>query len=216
MECRGSVTLTLNFGSCFAPASFGRGRPFSIYFALAFFSWDEKFSWTTLSLTWILRTLDTLISMSRSRKYTGTILRYIRTLILWPPSQNWSFLEWDAVKLWLSADSSKPLRLQLNLVLSFLHKDAVLERVGGEVDSTRRNFGREGALPVREALPEAVLQRLVHGLNISKLRLRGEVVGLHNRGRKRQLPFWLLTSGTLPSIGASALPSWPRGLPCNN
>ena len=36
--CRGSVALTLNFGSYFAPASFGLGRPFSIHLALAFFS----------------------------------------------------------------------------------------------------------------------------------------------------------------------------------
>ena len=59
-------------------------------------------------------------------------------------------------------------------------------------------------------------QGLVHGLNISRLRLRGEVVGLDNGGRKRQLPFWLLASGTLPYTGASAFPSWPRGLPGNN
>ena len=49
--CRGTVALTLNFGSCFAPASFGQGRPFSIHLALEFFSWDLKFSVTTLSLT---------------------------------------------------------------------------------------------------------------------------------------------------------------------
>ena len=84
------------------------------------------------------------------------------------------------------------------------------------MDSIRGNFGRERVLPVREALPEAVFQGLVHGLNISLLRLRCEVVGLDNRGRKRQLPFWLLASGTLPSTGACALPLWPRGLPCNS
>ena len=84
------------------------------------------------------------------------------------------------------------------------------------MDSIRGNFGREGVLPVREALPEAVLQGLVHGLNISRLRLRSEVVGLDNRSRKRQLPFLLLASKTLPSTGASAFPLWPRGLPCNS
>ena len=66
--CIGTIALTLNFGSCFAPASFGCGRPFSIHFALAFFSCDQKFSMMTLSLTWILRALDTLISMSGSRE----------------------------------------------------------------------------------------------------------------------------------------------------
>ena len=66
--CIGTVALTLNFGSCFAPASFGRGCPLSIHFALAFLSYDQKFSLTTLSLTWILRALDTLISMSGSRE----------------------------------------------------------------------------------------------------------------------------------------------------
>ena len=72
--CRGSVDLTLNFGSYFAPANLGRGHPFSIHLALAFFSWDLKFSMTTLSLTWILRALDTLISMLGFREYTGTTL----------------------------------------------------------------------------------------------------------------------------------------------
>ena len=70
--CIGTVVLTLNFRSCFVSASFGRGHPFSIHFALAFFSCDQKFSLMTLSLTWILRALDTLISMSGSREYTGT------------------------------------------------------------------------------------------------------------------------------------------------
>ena len=70
--CRGLVVLTLNFGSCFTPASFGQGRPFSIHLALAFFNWDLKFLVTTLSLTWILRALDILISMSGSREYTRT------------------------------------------------------------------------------------------------------------------------------------------------
>ena len=68
----GTIALTLNFGSCFAPASFGHGRPFSIHFALTFFSCDQKFSLTTLSLNWILRALDTLISMSGSRDHTRT------------------------------------------------------------------------------------------------------------------------------------------------
>ena len=72
MVCRGSVALTLNFGLCFALASFGRGHPFSVHLALAVFTWDLKFSVTTLSLTSILRALDTLISMSGSREYTRT------------------------------------------------------------------------------------------------------------------------------------------------
>ena len=61
--------ITLNVGSCFAPPFFGRSLPFSIHFALAFLSCDRKFSVTTLSLTWMLRALDTLMSMSGLREY---------------------------------------------------------------------------------------------------------------------------------------------------
>ena len=77
MVCKGLVNHTLNFGSYFAAASLARGHPFSIHLALAFFSWDLKFSVTALSLTWILRALDTLISMSGSREYTGTTLNSV-------------------------------------------------------------------------------------------------------------------------------------------
>ena len=62
---------TLNIGSCLAPAFFGQSRPYSSHLAIAFLSWDLKFSVTTLSLTWMLRALDTLISMSRSRGTTS-------------------------------------------------------------------------------------------------------------------------------------------------
>ena len=63
--------VTLNAGSCFAPPFFGRGLPFSIHFGLAFPSCDRKFSVTSFSLTWMLRAMDTLISMFGSREYTG-------------------------------------------------------------------------------------------------------------------------------------------------
>ena len=70
--CSGSCKFTLNVGSYLAPTFFGRSRPFSIHFALAFFNCNLKFSVITLSFTWMFKAFDTLINMLGSHEYMET------------------------------------------------------------------------------------------------------------------------------------------------